>query len=154
MYFYIVHTIKSVASGVGSSPVVRKNDNGNNNKRCDYPGGRRETPCGYYTWNGDHGPRYTLPSAQRPYILTNGFVTVAGVAHLVDNGRVVLVPQPNNSPNDPLNWNRRWKFVIMAQMILLSFSQSMGPLSISPQVPFYIEEWHKDLASVLRFVSS
>lgn len=71
--------------------------------------------------------------------------------HFVENGKVVLVPQPSNNPDDPLNWNRLWKTLMMTSMILTSFTQALGPLSVAPQVPHYIEEFHRDLADILQF---
>ncbi|KAL3708495.1 hypothetical protein TMatcc_006479 [Talaromyces marneffei ATCC 18224] len=63
----------------------------------------------------------------------------------------VLVPQPSNDKHDPLNWNRRWKFSVMALSTTLSFAQGLGPLALAPMFGQLIESFHSDLASVVRF---
>jgi len=78
---------------------------------------------------------------------------VAGV-HLVESeSDGVLVPQPSDSPEDPLNWSPMWKGVVMASMFMTAFLQAFGPLAIAPQVPHYMAEWNRSVPDVLRFVA-
>lgn len=44
----------------------------------------------------------------------------------------VLVPQPSDDPQDPLNWNATWKTVTVFCSCLLSFSLNLGPLANAP----------------------
>jgi hypothetical protein len=66
----------------------------------------------------------------------------------------VLVPQPSNNPNDPLNWTRRRKFVVIAITNLFSFTLGFGPLAIAPQFPALMEAFDASLPDVVQFVSS
>ncbi|KAK7204562.1 MFS transporter-like protein [Myxozyma melibiosi] len=66
------------------------------------------------------------------------------------NGQV-LVPQPHNHPNDPLNWTIFWKLITVVGVMLVTMISAFGPLSISPQVDYYMEEWDRSLADVLQF---
>lgn len=40
----------------------------------------------------------------------------------------------------------------MLGMAISSFANGFGPLSIGPQVPFYMAEWDKSVDDVLNFV--
>jgi hypothetical protein len=85
--------------------------------------------------------------------ILNPDTAVAGL-HLVENeSHDVLVPQPSNNPDDPLNWNPFWKGITMTSMIMTAFIQAFGPLAIAPQVPAYMKEWDRGLADILRFVT-
>lgn len=44
----------------------------------------------------------------------------------------VLVPQPSNDPQDPLNWSPGWKLSAISCGCLLSFSLNLGPLANAP----------------------
>jgi hypothetical protein len=66
----------------------------------------------------------------------------------------VLVPQPSNHPNDPLNWTRKRKALIIFIANFFSFSLGFGPLAISPQFPVYIQDFNSDLPGVIQFVCS
>lgn len=67
------------------------------------------------------------------------------------NKHTVLVPQPSNDPNDPLNWNKKWKLAIVLGQAFVSFFNALGPLSISPQGPAYMAEWNRPLEDILQF---
>ncbi|KAK9448254.1 major facilitator superfamily domain-containing protein [Limtongia smithiae] len=72
--------------------------------------------------------------------------------HFVRNAAgKVLVPQPHNDPRDPLNWDVKWKLLSMFGMFLMTITTAMGPLSIAPQVSYYMAEWDRSLADVLQF---
>jgi hypothetical protein len=44
----------------------------------------------------------------------------------------VLVPQPSDSPTDPLNWSPMWKAIAMFCATSVSFSLNLGPLANAP----------------------
>lgn len=47
----------------------------------------------------------------------------------------VLVPQPSDDPNDPLNWSTFWKFSTLTCATAATFVQGMGPLALGPMFP-------------------
>jgi hypothetical protein len=51
----------------------------------------------------------------------------------------VLVPQPSDDPNDPLNWSPKWKAFTIACATFLSFSLNFGPLA---NAPMFGMEWN------------
>jgi len=67
-------------------------------------------------------------------------------------GKYTLVPQPTNDPNDPLNWSRTWKWLTMSSMALCTFNYGVGPLSLAPQVPYYMKDFDSSLPAVINFV--
>lgn len=67
------------------------------------------------------------------------------------NSDRVLVPQPSEDPQDPLNWNRFWKMNAMTIATATSFSQSLSPLALAPMFPQMMESFDSDLASVVQF---
>ena len=80
------------------------------------------------------------------------FICLVGSLHYKHAGKNVLVPQPSDDPSDPLNWNLKWKMLTMAGMSITTFSWTVGPLSISSQVPYYMAEWDRSLPDVIKFV--
>ena len=40
----------------------------------------------------------------------------------------------------------------MLGMVISSFANGFGPLSIGPQVPYYMKEWDRSLEDVIQFV--
>lgn len=75
-----------------------------------------------------------------------------GDLHFAQSKAGVLVPQPSNHPNDPLNWSPFWKTGAITCATLVGFAQGFGPLSLSPQFPKYIKEFDSSLEAVIRFV--
>ncbi|GKZ35881.1 hypothetical protein AbraIFM66950_006681 [Aspergillus brasiliensis] len=63
----------------------------------------------------------------------------------------VLVPQPSQSPHDPLNWSRKWKMSAICLSTAVSFSQGLGPLALAPMFPQLMEAFDADLAAVVKF---
>ena len=83
----------------------------------------------------------------------------------------VLVPQPSKNPEDPLNWSpvslgssytlqalihqeciiKVWKAAALSASLLVGFTQGMGPLSVSAQIPAYIEQFNSTEEAVLNF---
>ncbi|CCX33323.1 major facilitator superfamily domain-containing protein [Pyronema domesticum] len=77
---------------------------------------------------------------------------VAGIHFVENESNQVLIPQPSNCPDDPLNWTPSWKGIVMATMVMVAFMQAVGPLAIAPQIPHYIEEWpERGIADILQF---
>ncbi|KAH1273370.1 hypothetical protein KXW98_007321 [Aspergillus fumigatus] len=74
-----------------------------------------------------------------------------GSVHFVKSSDRVLVPQPSQSPHDPLNWNRFWKMSAICMSTAVSFSQGLGPLALAPMFPQLMKSFDADLASVVKF---
>ncbi|KAH6683864.1 putative MFS transporter [Halenospora varia] len=64
----------------------------------------------------------------------------------------VLVPQPSDDPSDPLNWSPLWKGLSMGGMAISSFTCLFSPLSVAPQVPYYMAEFKASLPDVINFI--
>ncbi|KKZ61866.1 hypothetical protein EMCG_03655 [[Emmonsia] crescens] len=63
----------------------------------------------------------------------------------------VLVPQPSNDPNDPLNWSPFWKTTAMFLSTAVTFSQAFGPMALAPMFPQLIHDFDTDLAGAVNF---
>jgi len=63
----------------------------------------------------------------------------------------VLVPQPSDNPNDPLNWSVGWKISAIVASSMVSFVQGFGPLSLAPMFGDYIEAFNCSLADAVQF---
>jgi MFS family permease len=90
---------------------------------------------------------------------TEGTVTLVDAGHNlhlkdVKNSDVVLVPQPSNDPNDPLNWPV-WKKVAAFSAVVW-FSALDGWLTSGPSsaIPILVKEFHEDLNSITTGVVS
>jgi len=68
-----------------------------------------------------------------------------------DNAHRVLVPQPSEDANDPLNWSPFWKTNAMFAVQWMTFTQGFAPLSLAPMFPFIMEEYNSSLADVVQF---
>lgn len=53
------------------------------------------------------------------------------------DGTFVLIPQPSNDPNDPLNWSQRKKALILAVItiatLLPDYGSATGAVTLIPQ---------------------
>lgn len=79
-------------------------------------------------------------------------MTDVGSHHFVKGThRDVLVPQPSDDPNDPLNWSPLYKGACITAAAFATFMQGFGPLALAPMFPALIEAFKSDLASVVRF---
>lgn len=79
---------------------------------------------------------------------------MAGIHFVENEANQVLVPQPSDNADDPLNWSPLWKGIAMTSMIMTAFVQAFGPLAIAPQIPLYMAEWPgRSIADILQFVS-
>ncbi|KAF1935483.1 MFS transporter-like protein [Clathrospora elynae] len=75
-----------------------------------------------------------------------------GSHHFVKGAnREVLVPQPSDDPNDPLNWSMAWKLACITSAAMATFTQGFGPLSLAPMFPALIEAFETDLAGAVQF---
>ncbi|RYP10613.1 hypothetical protein DL764_000583 [Monosporascus ibericus] len=76
----------------------------------------------------------------------------ASVTDLKKDGDIVLVPQPSDSPNDPLNWSPAWK---NSQMLILAFSSgvtiALGPM-ISPGLVIISKQYDVNPDTVSAFM--
>lgn len=66
------------------------------------------------------------------------------------SGRV-LVPQPSDSPHDPLNWSPFWKSCAIIACSWVTFTQGFGPLALAPMFGDYIMDFHCTLAEAIQF---
>ena len=77
---------------------------------------------------------------QEGYVLEASHFTAdydtSGLKTGVD-GKMLLIPQPSNDPNDPLNWSQRRKnlvlFVMVAIAFLLDYGSATGAVPLVPQ---------------------
>ncbi|KJK83575.1 hypothetical protein H634G_01704 [Metarhizium anisopliae BRIP 53293] len=68
-----------------------------------------------------------------------------------DQASSVLVPQPSNSLDDPLNWSPFWKASAIIATSSLTFTQGFASLALAPMFPFLMEEFNRSLADVIKF---
>jgi hypothetical protein len=79
-------------------------------------------------------------------------MTDVGSHHFVKGAhRQVLVPQPSDDPNDPLNWSIMWKTICITSAAMVTFTQGLGPLALAPMFPALIETFETDLAGAVQF---
>ncbi|RFU31756.1 hypothetical protein B7463_g4584, partial [Scytalidium lignicola] len=71
-------------------------------------------------------------------------------AHFIHGGRgdIVLVPQPNNDPHNPLNWSRFWKYTTLIVCSINMFLGNFSSLSIAPMTPIFVEYFHTSVSKV------
>ncbi|KAF2091406.1 serine/threonine kinase 16 [Saccharata proteae CBS 121410] len=77
-----------------------------------------------------------------------------GSIHFVkssDKSHRVLVPQPSDSPHDPLNWSFAWKITTISVASYSTFCQGFGPLSLAPMFEYYTRDFNCTLAEAVQF---
>lgn len=77
-----------------------------------------------------------------------------GTHHFVKSGdknHRVLVPQPSDDENDPLNWSLWWKIAAITASSVVTFTQGFGPLALAPMFEDYIKEFDCTLAEAVQF---
>ena len=78
-------------------------------------------------------------------------MTDVGSHHFVKGThREVLVPQPSDDPNDPLNWSTGWKLACIISASMVTFTQGFGPLALAPMFPALIEAFETQDLSMSR----
>ncbi|KAB8248353.1 hypothetical protein BDV35DRAFT_379011 [Aspergillus flavus] len=70
-----------------------------------------------------------------------------------DNG-IVLIPQPSDDPEDPLNWPMRKKIIIFACICLAGFAGQMSPNSNQLTFVYQIPAYHKTQTDLLNSVAA
>ncbi|KAH8819778.1 hypothetical protein F5884DRAFT_25951 [Xylogone sp. PMI_703] len=65
----------------------------------------------------------------------------AGSLKLAKNGHTVLIPQPSDDPNDPLNWSWGKKHMILFIVGLSAFLGDFGSGAGVPLIVLQGEEW-------------
>ncbi|CAJ2513995.1 Uu.00g021140.m01.CDS01 [Anthostomella pinea] len=61
---------------------------------------------------------------------------------------IVLVPQPTSNSDDPLNWSKKWKTIVIVNQFAFVFVSIMTPLAIAPLTQIFEAEFHKTLPEV------
>lgn len=64
-----------------------------------------------------------------------------GNLKLAKDGHTVLVPQPSEDPNDPLNWSWRKKHLMLAVVSTTAFLGDFGSGAGIPLIVLQGEEW-------------
>ncbi|KAK9467137.1 major facilitator superfamily domain-containing protein [Lipomyces arxii] len=76
-----------------------------------------------------------VPGTVHLYEALHGIDETENAAHLKRDGDIILVPQPSNSSNDPLNWSRKKKDLILAVLCLAGIMASTAsPLLASSTI--------------------
>jgi MFS family permease len=78
-------------------------------------------------------------------------MTDVGSHRFVKGGSTVLVPQPTDNTNDPLNWSTLWKISAITASSVVTFSQGFGPLALAPMFGDYIEAFDCTLPQAIQF---
>lgn len=79
-------------------------------------------------------------------------MTDVGSHHFLKGAhREVLVPQPSDDPDDPLNWSTMWKIACISSAAMVTFSQGFGPLALAPMFPALMEAFECSLADAIQF---
>ncbi|KAJ3466374.1 hypothetical protein MRS44_007032 [Fusarium solani] len=61
---------------------------------------------------------------------------------------IVLIPQPTDDPQDPLNWSTLWKTMVIANQGIFVIASVIPTMSIAPLTPIFMQQWEKSLADV------
>jgi MFS family permease len=75
-------------------------------------------------------------------------VAHAHLKHTTGRSHSMLVPQPSNNSNDPLNWSRKWKLVTITMQGMFVLISVLTNLSIAPLTPIYMELWNKSESQI------
>ncbi|EWZ33018.1 hypothetical protein FOCG_12569 [Fusarium oxysporum f. sp. radicis-lycopersici 26381] len=67
---------------------------------------------------------------------------------LAEDGHTVLLPQPTDDPNDPLNWSSRKKHLILLVVAWAALTSDFTSAAGSAPVILQAAEWHKSPNSV------
>lgn len=64
----------------------------------------------------------------------------------------VLVPTPSSDPTDPLNWNTKWKLLVIINQAFFVLFSIIPALSIAPVTPIFMKEFGATEATVSLFL--
>ena len=77
--------------------------------------------------------------ANEGYIIDAGDIDRRNLK-LARDGHTILIPQPSDDPNDPLNWSRTKKhiilFIVSAAAFLPDYGSATGAVTLLPQSAF------------------
>ncbi|TVY65660.1 Protein HOL1 [Lachnellula suecica] len=62
--------------------------------------------------------------------------------------KLILIPEPSDRSDDPLNWSTTWKTIVIANQAIFVFISILTPLAIAPLTPIFIQEFHKSIPEV------
>ncbi|KID85470.1 MFS transporter [Metarhizium guizhouense ARSEF 977] len=105
----------------------------------------------------ENAPRYTEEEFDRRRddpdieILPGTEIMTDAAKGADDQASSVLVPQPSDSLDDPLNWSPFWKASAIIATSSLTFTQGFASLALAPMFPFLMEEFNRSLADVIKF---
>ena len=76
-----------------------------------------------------------------------------GNTHFVkgSTSETVLVPQPSDDPDDPLNWSTPYKAMCITTAAVITSSQVFGPLSLAPMFPNIMADFNCSLEDAVQF---
>ena len=63
---------------------------------------------------------------------------------------IVLIPQPSNDPNDPLNWPRWKKNMAFISVSFLSLAAGWSVGGLGPAIPLLMMEFNVDLNTTIN----
>ncbi|KAJ0108022.1 hypothetical protein J7T55_008158 [Diaporthe amygdali] len=61
---------------------------------------------------------------------------------------LVLIPNPTNNEDDPLNWSVTWKTIVIVNQFVFVFVSILTTLSIAPLTQIFEAEFHKSIPQV------
>lgn len=81
-----------------------------------------------------------LPYDNDGYILDATQLDPSQSAKLARDGQTVLIPQPSDNPDDPLNWSQTKKHIILAVVCACTFlpdyGSVTGAITLTPQAAY------------------
>lgn len=97
-------------------------------------GGEKNAP------DADHAPNLDQVGETQGYVLdADKYGDQASKLKLASDGKTVLIPQPSDNADDPLNWSQSRKNTILIVITCVSFlsdyTSSQGIAALVPQVP-------------------
>ncbi|KAF4629069.1 hypothetical protein G7Y89_g9084 [Cudoniella acicularis] len=76
---------------------------------------------------------------------------IPGTEILLENAtsdKILLIPEPTDNPDDPLNWSPTWKAIVIINQAIFVFVSILTPLAIAPLTPIFMQEFQKTLPQV------
>ncbi|SCN91481.1 related to monophenol monooxygenase [Fusarium fujikuroi] len=101
-------------------------------------GGTEELTLDYVMTTYEIRPNVTVKERDAP----------SSSLRLAEDGHTVLLPQPTDDPNDPLNWSSRKKHLILLVVAWAALTSDLTSAAGSAPVILQAAEWHKSPNSV------